>query len=120
MPKTENISINVTLDDQNIPEKITWNASGSEQEHDEEIKAFMISFWDMKMSQTLRMDLWTKDMRTDEMDTFFFQTLMTMADTYKRANGDEKITDDIKRFAYTFGERTKLIKKDPDSPESAK
>ena len=34
-----------------------------------------MSIWDEKTKETLRIDLWTKDIRVDEMKHFFHQTL---------------------------------------------
>lgn len=114
MNEPKEITLKVFLDEKEMPDRIVWDASGRDLEEPNELKAFMLSIWDKNSSETMRMDIWTTDMRKDEMDKFFFQTLMTMADTYKRANNDEKITDDIRRFAYKFGERTKLIKRQDD------
>ena len=37
----------------------------------------MLSVWDaVKTQETLRIDLWTKDMPVDEMKLFFHQTLV--------------------------------------------
>jgi gliding motility-associated protein GldC len=112
MKSEESITLKVTLDENKIPEKIEWAASGSGEDNTSIAKAFMLALWSEKDRQTLRMDLWTNEMKRDEMDRFFFETLMTMAETYQRANGDARISDDIKRFAYKFGERTKLIKQE--------
>ena len=42
---------------------------------------------------------------------YFFQTLVTMADTYLKANNDEKLAAEIRDFALRFGEKTSVIKK---------
>jgi gliding motility-associated protein GldC len=96
------ISINVLLDNQNLPEHIDWQASGSAESTPQQAKAFMASFWDPKDRTALRMDLWTKKMMVDEMNDFFFQTLMTMADTYVRATRDEDLSKELKEFAKEF------------------
>ncbi len=109
--KQSDIKISVHLDDQMMPETITWFASDSELKEPSNCKAFMLSLWDEKSAETLRIDLWTKEMRQDEMDKFFFQTFMTMADTYMRANNQEELVHAIKDFAFSFGEKTGLIKR---------
>jgi gliding motility-associated protein GldC len=48
----------------------------------EEAKAVMLSVWDSKAKESLRIDLWTKEMPVDEMKIFFHQTLVTMSDTF--------------------------------------
>ena len=77
------ITIDVNLDEQKIPHQILWNATQSTSEEKQEAKAMMISFWDGKEKAALRIDLWTKDMMVDEMADFYFQTMMTMADTFE-------------------------------------
>ena len=77
----------------------------------EEAKAMMLSVWDQKKQETLRIDLWTKDMPVDEMKLFFHQTLVTMSDTYLRATQDEKMTATMKDFCDYFAEKLELVKK---------
>jgi len=62
----------------------------------------MLSFWDGADKTALRVDLWTKEMMVDEMTDFFYQTIMTMADTYERATHQQELVDDMKNFAKTF------------------
>ena len=82
--KESQIKINVQLDENNIPEKIFWEASDGGQDLIESRAA--LSFWDNKSKDTLRIDLWTKEMRTDEMKHFFHQTLLSMADTLEKSD----------------------------------
>jgi len=62
----------------------------------------MLAFWDGQDKTALRIDLWTKEMMMDEMADFFYQTMMTMADTYRRATQNEEMTGDLKKFAKDF------------------
>ena len=39
---------------------------------------------------------------TDEMADFYYQTLMTMADTFGRATQQQELVDDMKNFAQAF------------------
>jgi len=41
-------------------------------------------------------------MMVDEMADFFYQTMMTMADTYERATRHTEIVADMKKFAHDF------------------
>jgi gliding motility-associated protein GldC len=61
-----------------------------------------LSFWDPADKAALRIDLWTKEMMVDEMADFFYQTLMTMADTYGRATQYADQVEDMKNFAKSF------------------
>lgn len=96
------ISIDVTLDDNRVPEKIDWNASDTSIENNQNAKAMMLAFWDGAEKAALRIDLWTKDMMMDEMADFFYQTIMTMADTYGRATKYADQVDEMKKFAHDF------------------
>ena len=62
----------------------------------------MLAFWDGADKSALRIDLWTKEMMIDEMGDFYYQTLMTMADTFSRATRQEALVDDLKNFAKSF------------------
>ena len=96
------ITIDVIRDENKLVEKINWNATDSSAEDRQLAKALMISFWDNAEKTALRMDLWTKDMMVDEMTDFFYQTFITMADTYNRATHYEPLSNDIKIFAKEF------------------
>jgi gliding motility-associated protein GldC len=99
------ISIDVTTDDSRVPHAITWNASDTGAENAQNAKAMMISFWDGAEKAALRIDLWTKEMMVDEMADFFYQTLMTMADTYGRATKYQDDAEEMKTFAKNFYEK---------------
>jgi len=100
--KQSSINIDVLLDAEKIPETINWSASDSTADMANNAKAMMLSFWDGSDKTALRIDLWTKDMMMDEMADFFYQTLITMADTYQRATQDEELMNDMKKFAKDF------------------
>lgn len=100
----------VGLDENKVPEKLNWTAEEGGISN-EEAKALMISVWDSKAKDTLRMDLWTKDMPVDEMKQFFHQTLVSMASTFERATNDEKMTATMRDFCDYFAEKLELTKK---------
>jgi gliding motility-associated protein GldC len=97
-----NISIDVELDEERIPSNIQWQATESTANEPQKAKAMMLSFWDGADKSALRIDLWTQKMMVDEMADFYYQTLMTMADTFGRATKQAELVDDMKRFAKTF------------------
>jgi len=98
----QTITIKVKLDEDKVPQQIEWNATGSTIEHTQQAKGLMLSFWDGAEKTAMRIDLWTKEMMVDEMADFFYQTLMTMADTYNRATHQQQLTDELKEFAKDF------------------
>lgn len=106
MKKTQ-ITIEVELDENHIPEKMTWNAEDGGVEK-EETKATMISVWDDKKSEALRIDLWTKDMTVDHMKMFIHQVLMSLAHTYERATGEEDVPEWMDQMAEEFAQRAKI------------
>ncbi len=97
-----NILIDVSLNENRVPESITWTASESNEDSARKAKAMMLSFWDGAEKSALRIDLWTKDMMVDEMADFFYQMFSTMADTYERATKQKELSADIKNFAKDF------------------
>ncbi len=90
MSKSSEINFNVTLDENQVPEKISWLATDAGMEEELDSKAIMISVYDTDSEETLRMDLWTKKMKVDEMKRFFHQTIISMADTLQRATNEDK------------------------------
>ena len=111
--KTSEINIRIGLNEQNVPVKIEWKADDHPNgEGFQESKAMLISFLDRETKDTLKMDLWTKDMQVMEMDRFFFQTLRAMADTYHRATQNSDLATDMQRFVQYFGEKTEIIPKE--------
>lgn len=106
---TSEIKFNIELDENRVPEKLNWTAKDGGVDA-EAAKAIMLSIWDSKAQETLRIDLWTKDMPVDEMKLFFHQTLVAMSDTFQRATGDEKMTETMKDFCDYFAEKLDLVK----------
>ena len=96
------ITIDVSLDEKNIPDQILWNATDSTADNAQKARAMMLSFWDGADKSALRMDLWTKDMMVDEMADFYYQTIMTMADSFERATHQAELVEMMKNFAKDF------------------
>jgi gliding motility-associated protein GldC len=106
IPPSE-IKFTIELDENRIPDNLRWTAKEGGIEN-EETKAIMLSIWDNKNKETLRIDLWTKDMPVDEMKVFFHQTLVAMSETYHRATADEKMAATMKDFCDYFAEKLEL------------
>ena len=107
--KKSAVHIDVVLDEEKVPVEISWNASDSTAEKARKAKAMMLAFWDGADKTALRMDLWTKDMMVDEMGDFFYQTFMTMADTFNRATHQDELVGDIRQFAKAFYNRFRSL-----------
>jgi gliding motility-associated protein GldC len=98
------ITIQVGLDEKRVPNDIQWAASDAGDGQFQKAKAMMVSFWDGADKAALRIDLWTQQMMVDEMADFYYQTLMTMADTYGRATQYADQVEQMKAFAKEFYE----------------
>ena len=107
--KNSPILVDVSLDENNIPELIQWSApdGGIDKEF---AQAMFLALWDGKNQETLKMDLWIKEMPVDQMKIFFHQTLVSMSETYFKATQDEKMTATIKDFCDYFAEKLELKK----------
>lgn len=74
--------ITVELDEGNNPDNILWESTDSGNADKVPAKAMFLSVWDHNYKNTLKIDLWTKDMPVDEMKRFFYETLQTMGDSF--------------------------------------
>lgn len=110
MKKTNNqIVLNITLDENNIPSSIHWTADdGPDAGISHEVKAFLLSLYDAGTGDTLKIDLWTKDFQIHEMNRMVFFTLKSLADTYLRATDNKGLGTDLRRFGEYFAEQCKL------------
>lgn len=109
--KKSEINFTVEVDENNVPEKITWTAEEGGQMKTRECKSALISLWDPDEKNTMRIDLWTKEMMVDEMKHFFCQSLLTMADTFERATDEKEMAEGLRLFSKDFAERLEIIDK---------
>ncbi len=68
--KTE-IKIEVSLDENNIPEHINWTAEDGGISR-QETKAMLLSFWNSEAQETFKMDLWVGGDACPIKCSFFF------------------------------------------------
>lgn len=107
--KTSQIKFDVSLDKENLPVSIQWDADDADMEGKQEAKAIILSLWDGLQQNALRIDLWTKEMNVEEMNLFMFQTLTTLGDTYERATNNTEVANELREFAHHFGHRTDVF-----------
>jgi len=93
--KKSHINFTVELDDKNVPEKITWNATDKPDGEMSESKAISISLWDQQQKNTMRIDLWSKDMPVDEMKRFYIDCVGGLAQSALNATGDEVFNTEL-------------------------
>ena len=104
--KTSEIRFKIGLDEKNVPLDIKWSATDSKNQELRDCKSIMISIWDMVQNQTLKIDLWTNDMTTDEMHSHYFQTLLAMTESYAKATGNPYAKEDMQKFAEQLAKKT--------------
>ncbi len=105
--KTFEIKITVQVDENHLPLAIDWETDDGKEKS--RCKSLLLALWDANENNTLRIDLWTKDMSVDEMKRFFHQSLLSMADTLKKATGEEAMTADLKDFSAHFAEKMGIL-----------
>ena len=108
--KTAEISIKVGTNVNNVPVRMKWSAEDGDVK-DKETSAMMLALWDAKDKNTMKIDLWTKDLSVEEMKQFFHQTLITMADSFERATGETNICEDLRDYCYHFAEKMEVLPK---------
>jgi|SRR5699024_9475331 len=105
----KDINIKVTLDENNIPAGIEWDATDMSEQDVAQCRAMMLAMWDHQKQDTLRLDLWTKEMTIEEMKIFFHQTLVTMAETLENSTKEEQMAEDLRDFTAYFAEKMEIM-----------
>ncbi|MNJ82710.1 hypothetical protein D3C87_01140 [compost metagenome] len=106
--KRSAISVKIGLNANNLPLEMHWSAEDGGIEN-APAKALMMSLWNPDDKNTMKIDLWTKDMSVEEMKQFFHQTLLTMADTFEKATGENLIAEDLRDYCYHFAEKMEIM-----------
>lgn len=104
----EKIKIEVQLDENNLPEKIKMHTEGKTKEIND-LKAIIFSGWSLENKETIRLDLWTKEMMVNEMFIMYHQTLISMATSLEKSTGNNKLADALRDYCSFFAEQTKII-----------
>jgi gliding motility-associated protein GldC len=102
MPRNTEIKITVQLDDNKIPDKIEWEAEDAGFNGKKEAKTLLLSLWDNQDNVTLGIDLWTKEMKIDEMNIHIHQILLKLGDMCKRSTNNKEAADLIEKFSSDF------------------
>ncbi|HKB85602.1 MAG TPA: gliding motility protein GldC [Ignavibacteriaceae bacterium] len=111
MIKNSEILLHIELDEKKVPVKIEWSATDSGFDGKRESKSMMLSLWDKQENATMGIDLWTKEMMVEDMNVYFHQTFLKMADTYRRATKNEEVAQIIENFSADFADKLELSKK---------
>jgi gliding motility-associated protein GldC len=111
MIKKSEIKFLVQLDDKKMPEKIEWQADDADFEGMKEAKTMMLALWDKEDKVTLGIDLWTNDMLVDDMNLHFYQMILKLGDTYRKATSNPETAKMFDDFASHFADKIKLFDK---------
>ena len=103
--KRSTITVEVGLDEKNMPVEMRWGAS-DKPGGKEACKGMLLALFNDQSKETAKIDLWTTEMQVVEMDRFMYQTLRGLADTYNRATGNTELANEMQRFVYYFGQKT--------------
>lgn len=113
--KKSKIEVEIDLNENKVPKKMVWSAEDGGVTK-QEAKAMLLSLWDEKESNTMKIDLWTDQMKIDEMKIFFHQSLLTMADTFEKATGEHNICEDLRDYCAHFAEKMDILPPDEEDP----
>lgn len=105
--KKSTINFIVHLDKQNVPEKIFWDATEKPDPGLTETKSISIALWDHKEKNTLRIDLWSKDMPVDEMKRFYIDCIGGIAQSILSSTGDETMANETNALCERLVEHLK-------------
>jgi gliding motility-associated protein GldC len=106
--KTSEISVKVGLNENNLPIAMKWSAADGNVQ-DAPAKAMLLALWDPTDNNTMKIDLWTKEMSVEEMKQFFHQTLLTMADSFEKATGEHNISEDLRDYCLHFADKMQIL-----------
>ena len=104
---TSDIKFQIELDEERIPETITWTATDKPDDAPSNTSAINISIWDPADRNTMRIDLWTKEMPVDEMKRFYIDCLGGMAQSILNSTGDEFMAQEMNQLCEKLVEHLK-------------
>ena len=93
--KKSTVNFTVELDQNNIPDKIFWEATDKPDPGLSETKSLSVAIWDHTQKNTLRIDLWAKDMPVDDMKRFHVECLGGIAQSILTSTQDEYMSNEI-------------------------
>ena len=103
--KTSEIRFTITLDRNNVPERIHWEAADAPGGGQQETPAIALALWDDQHKSTLKIDLWTKEMPVGEMKRFMIETMGSLADTLENATDDLAMAGDVRELCEKLTKR---------------
>jgi gliding motility-associated protein GldC len=108
--KKSNINFTIQLDNNNVPDKIFWDATDKPDPELTETKSISIALWDHTQKNTLRIDLWAKDMPVEEMKKFYIDCIGGLAQSMLTSTGDEIMANETNALCQRLVEHVKSQK----------
>jgi len=105
------------LNKDNMPAKLEWKASDGPHAKFEDCGAFLISVWDRERKEQLQVNLWELEMTMEEMNHFYFQTLINLSNTMERSTRNAEEAEHLREYAKEFGIRNNVLKKKEEKEE---
>jgi len=96
--KKSTIQFEVQLDENNLPEKILWDATDKPEETSSETKSISLALWDHSQRNTLRIDLWAKDMPVEDMKRFYIDCIGGFSQSVLSSTGDEFMANEMRQL----------------------
>jgi gliding motility-associated protein GldC len=93
--KKSTIQFTVELDQNNVPERILWDATDKPEGGSSETKSISIALWDHLQKNTMRIDLWAKDMPVEDMKKFYIDCIGGLSQSVLTSTGDEIMVNEI-------------------------
>ena len=75
MSRTAEIKLTIDLDGDQLPTRITWQASEAQHRGPTNCQSAMLALWDSDNKTTAAIDLWTKEMTIDDMNIYVYQVI---------------------------------------------
>ena len=96
--KQSNIKFEIELDNNNVPEKISWDATDKPEAGPSETRAISVALWDHEQNNTLRIDLWAKNMPVEDMKRFYVDCIGGLSQSVLSATGDEYMSTEMRQL----------------------
>ena len=104
----QTLKFEVKLDENNLPNSIKMLGEKASKSSID-LKALMIGAWDAKRKETLRVDIWTKDMPVNDMFIMYHQNMMGMATSLEKSTGQNKLANALRDYCEFFAKETKIL-----------
>lgn len=105
--RNSEIKLNVTLDTQNVPQTITWEATDGPAAGPQQTKAFSLSIWG-KSEGISAINLWDQEMTVPEMKAFVIQAIASLGQTLADATNDTVMAEEIDGLCSSLASKLRL------------